>query len=621
MAQYLPPTEQVPIFDTLNFQGGDEYLTYNKALKYFLRYPYAQGTENLQTTNVNGLLTTNAGIKTASIEPINPALTGAIVIGSTITAPSGSVKIGNTSASTYVDIANMTLFGGVLRFNGTGSITNVGSSNAMSFASTTQSGNIDIATAQTSGILNIGTATGRTSATSINIGTGATSSGAVFIGKRANQSPISGSTVIEADETQGVFIGNKQTTGNVEIGQDQTSGLIRIGFGASRTATGRIDIGTNAGSAAPINIGNITNSNTIGNWNFTAGALNGLATISTVQNNNPVGELRLAHNATNGTITIGQGQTNGQTTICNGNRTATTSPFGLISIAGGTATGSGANGVVLNIGTGARTINSDINFGTGIRDSTSNINVGFCATTGANTGVLHLQDGDTNQANIHIGNGTTNSGNIQVGNGVSNSGNCNILTGASNTGIVNISTGATSTGSINIGNSASTGTLNLQSHTLNIGTNGDTTAILYLNNPLQPNYAGTRPTTIGNTAIGFQGAITGTSLANPSTTAANIGQFDLTNGVWMVEITCRFSTWQGGATDWLRMSCSTTSGTNDASRLMDLVQTQGGTVYIKYNTIFTVSGASTTIYVVFTKGLAVGTTTTTSILGYATRLA
>ena len=55
MAEYLPPTENVAIFDTLNFNAGDEALTYNKAVKYFLKYPIAQGTETLQAINVNGI--------------------------------------------------------------------------------------------------------------------------------------------------------------------------------------------------------------------------------------------------------------------------------------------------------------------------------------------------------------------------------------------------------------------------------------------------------------------------------------------------------------------------------------------------------------------------------------
>lgn len=56
MSAYLPPTDQVAIFDVNNFKGQDESLTYNKALQYFVRYPTAQGTVNLLETNVGGVL-------------------------------------------------------------------------------------------------------------------------------------------------------------------------------------------------------------------------------------------------------------------------------------------------------------------------------------------------------------------------------------------------------------------------------------------------------------------------------------------------------------------------------------------------------------------------------------
>lgn len=52
---YLPPTEQVPIFDSSLFLNNDFPLTYSEAIKLFLAYPYAQGLENLQAINVNGL--------------------------------------------------------------------------------------------------------------------------------------------------------------------------------------------------------------------------------------------------------------------------------------------------------------------------------------------------------------------------------------------------------------------------------------------------------------------------------------------------------------------------------------------------------------------------------------
>jgi|688.fasta_scaffold63608_4 hypothetical protein len=61
MASYLPPTETLAIFDPSVFRdAGEEGLTYDTASKYFLKYPNAQGTENLLTTNVNGTLTCNS---------------------------------------------------------------------------------------------------------------------------------------------------------------------------------------------------------------------------------------------------------------------------------------------------------------------------------------------------------------------------------------------------------------------------------------------------------------------------------------------------------------------------------------------------------------------------------
>lgn len=60
MAEYEPPTETLPIFDPAVFATGDEPLTYNIAVKKFLKYPSAQGEESLQAINVNGIATFNA---------------------------------------------------------------------------------------------------------------------------------------------------------------------------------------------------------------------------------------------------------------------------------------------------------------------------------------------------------------------------------------------------------------------------------------------------------------------------------------------------------------------------------------------------------------------------------
>ena len=54
MAQYYPPTEDVPIFDTNLFEDPNEFLTVTKANGKYLRFPNAQGDENLQAITVSG---------------------------------------------------------------------------------------------------------------------------------------------------------------------------------------------------------------------------------------------------------------------------------------------------------------------------------------------------------------------------------------------------------------------------------------------------------------------------------------------------------------------------------------------------------------------------------------
>ena len=54
MASYLPPTEDVPIFDNSNFKQNLATLTYNDATKGFLTFPFAQGNETFQDITVEG---------------------------------------------------------------------------------------------------------------------------------------------------------------------------------------------------------------------------------------------------------------------------------------------------------------------------------------------------------------------------------------------------------------------------------------------------------------------------------------------------------------------------------------------------------------------------------------
>jgi hypothetical protein len=90
MSTNIPPNPNVDTFNTLYWKTGTGTLTIEEADLRYLKFPVAQGTENLQTTNVNGVLTANAGVKTNIIE----AKTG---------APGNRIDIGKTRFIGAVD--------------------------------------------------------------------------------------------------------------------------------------------------------------------------------------------------------------------------------------------------------------------------------------------------------------------------------------------------------------------------------------------------------------------------------------------------------------------------------------------------------------------------------------
>lgn len=58
MADYTPPSENLPIFDPLLFTQGEDFITQNKADKRYLRYPNAQGTEYFNEMYANTIKAT-----------------------------------------------------------------------------------------------------------------------------------------------------------------------------------------------------------------------------------------------------------------------------------------------------------------------------------------------------------------------------------------------------------------------------------------------------------------------------------------------------------------------------------------------------------------------------------
>lgn len=66
MASYNPPTENLAIFDPSVFNTADIALTQATGDTRYLRFPTAQGTENLSAINVNGISTFNASMNVNS---------------------------------------------------------------------------------------------------------------------------------------------------------------------------------------------------------------------------------------------------------------------------------------------------------------------------------------------------------------------------------------------------------------------------------------------------------------------------------------------------------------------------------------------------------------------------
>jgi hypothetical protein len=62
MAEYPPPTEDLPIFDNNVFVKLDSYVTVDHINNNFLKYPLAQGAETLTDVTVLGTTTANGTI-------------------------------------------------------------------------------------------------------------------------------------------------------------------------------------------------------------------------------------------------------------------------------------------------------------------------------------------------------------------------------------------------------------------------------------------------------------------------------------------------------------------------------------------------------------------------------
>ena len=492
----------------------------------------AQGAINIGTaTNVNKI----GSLKVVGNEinnNVNEA-TGNINIGYAQT--SGVLNIGTgsrTGASTTQGAINI---GTATNINKIGSLKVVGT--ALNHASSDAS-NIDIATTQTSGVLNIGTGSNR-----------ATSStqGAINIGTATNINKI-GSLKVKGTEINN---NTDEETNDIGIGNLQTSGVLYIGTGNNRSTTlneGAIYIGTDtnvnkigllkvvgtalnhaSSNTLDINIATAQTSGVlnIGTGNRTGASTQGAINIGTTTNTNNIGELKVVANAIdhmfplNGNIYIGHSQNNGNLYLgASVNRTNTLGQ-GIITIGGnscniyveGLIRANKGITVAPTMGLAVQTItapilNSDVNLFTtttgaiaiGNADNTNKIGslkvvgtalnhafdnaLNIDIATTQTSGILNIGTG-SNRSNtaagaINIGTATNINkiGSLKVvGNGINHASSdisdINIAT-TQTSGVLNIGTGARTSGALG-------GTINVGGGSCDIDFNGN----MYLSNTVQ----------------------------------------------------------------------------------------------------------------------------------------
>jgi hypothetical protein len=157
----------------------------------------------------------------------------------------------------------------------------------------------NIATTQTSGVLNIGTLgarsgtininTGGTSSANVNISTASTGSSTVAIGSATTLVTVGGVTTFTNTTPAAFTFGvntstiNGVVTSSMNLATTQTSGVLNLGTLGART--GAVNINTGATSTAAVNISSATNANapiTIGSTSSTTQtcAMNGITSFS-----------------------------------------------------------------------------------------------------------------------------------------------------------------------------------------------------------------------------------------------------------------------------------------------------------------------------------------------------
>jgi len=374
----------------------------------------------------------------------------------------GGINIG-TACTGYIPIAIGTTGQSITTLNGayvniptkliTPIINTDGTSTDLEIGGNINQGQVNIATAQTTGTLNIGTGSRTTPGGGINIGTGSSSASSVNIGSGTSSTVLNGTYVQVTTKLQTPKIESIVNTGTIEIGNNQTSGLINIGTANTRTS-GNINMGSACSLANQITIGTAATS-TI--------RLQGLSIDASTKITTPI----LNSSAAGDNMTIGGNLDTGSITI-----------GGLLS------TGSITMGGVQTTG--------DINIGSSNATTDIYIGNGTNSTTGVNTGICSINK-------LQVGNTTSGSG---VGTGTPY--RCMIIGRAvgstsSTTGTITIAGAPTTAGNPIVFASINTATIT-DPYFINVNPTGANTFTYY-----KVFYNKTSGTTVANAIVGATG--------------------------------------------------------------------------------------------------------------------
>jgi hypothetical protein len=254
MASYLPPTEDLPIFDSEVFDiANSTALTYAEAKKLFLTYPTAQGTQTISS------------LIAGEIDYSAP-LAGSFFDIGTNQVSGGTIRLGPTGTS------------GVSVHAGNIDCTN----NTINNATDASLNNLALGNSQTSGVLNIGTgvrvSTGNGGA--INIGGGANSDAPINIGPISTVAGTSVTNINTSTSATGVInIGSSTATTNIK-GPLAITGSTSVTSGSNITlASGNVTC--TLGQLIAPTLRNGANTASIGNTGIVTGVSVNTPTLTT----------------------------------------------------------------------------------------------------------------------------------------------------------------------------------------------------------------------------------------------------------------------------------------------------------------------------------------------------